>query len=117
MQNDLLRDEIKQHHTELRYKLSQPQHGKEILYVFGAMMLKHFPSLINLLQNIKLSVLEKIKMRKTMLDAPLEFVQNHLKDGILSELVLLNLLEDMTKKRVSETANRFLNEVKETESL
>lgn len=112
LQNDLLKDQIKQHHSELRYKLSQPQHEKELLNLFGAMMLKHFPSLIKFLQNIKMSVLERIQMRKTVLDTPLEFVQNHLKDEILSELVILNLLEDMTKKRVSEAANRFLKEVK-----
>lgn len=104
-------EEIKKYYIELKLKLSQSHTEKEILAMFGVMIQKHFPALIAFLQQIKLSKLESIQVKKTKLEPPLEFVQLRLNCGLGNELVILNLLEEMQRKKVNEIASRFLKEV------
>lgn len=104
-------DEIKLCHLDIRNKLSQPHLEKAILNTFEALMIKHFPSLIAFLQRVKLSILERIQLKRIVPDTSYEFILPHLNGGLGNEFVLLNLLEAMERKQITDTAIRFLKEV------
>lgn len=104
-------EEIKFFYSELRLKLGQVDREKEILDTFGDMMKKYFPSLISFMRKIKLSRLEKIQKNKTKLDKQFEFLRGRLSNGFLNELIILDVLEDVQRKKVTEKALKFWKEV------
>lgn len=103
-------DEIMQCHILIRQQLSHHQE-KEILVTFGVIVQKHFPSLINFLWKLKLSVLERLQMKKIKLDSSLEFIKPRLSCRLGDELAILNLLEDMQRRKFHLKAVEFLKEV------
>ena len=108
-QDDLLQNEIEKFYSEIRLKLFQANHENEIFDMFGAMMKKHFPSLIIFMQKLKLSMFERIQAKKTVLDTQLNFVRFHLNGGLLNEAVMLNILEDLHRKKNQEKALKLLS--------
>lgn len=110
-QDDLIMEDIKQFYSGIRLKLCQIDHEKKILNQFGDMMKKHFPSLISFMQKIKLSKLERIQLNKMKLDKKYEFLRVRLNGGLVNELVVLELLETIQRKKIIESASKFLKEV------
>jgi hypothetical protein len=105
-------EEIKQFYLEMRLKSCLTVDcEKEILDQFREMMKKHFPSLISFMQKIKLSRLERIQLNKMRLDKQFEFLRVRLNCGLVNELVVLDLLEDVQRKKVIESASKSLKEV------
>ncbi len=104
-------EEIKQFYLEMRLKSCKVDCEKEILDQFREMMKKHFPSLISFMQKIKLSRLERIQLNKMRLDKQFEFLRVRLNGGLVNELVVLDLLEDVQKKKIIESASKSLKEV------
>lgn len=103
-------DEIKQCYTLIRMQLTHNQEN-EILVMFGMLMQKHFPKIISLLRKIKQSVLERLQKKHLKLDSSLEFIKPRLSCGLGNELTVLNLLEDMHRRKVFLKAVEFLKEV------
>lgn len=104
-------EEIKQFYSEIRFKLGQTNHEKDILQTFGTMMNKHFPSLIAFMQRLKLSMLERIQLKKKEINTKLNFVHARLNSELLNEVVILNLWDDVQRKKIQEKALKFLKEV------
>lgn len=116
LKDDIFMEEIKFFYSELRLKLGQVDREKEILDTFGDMMKKYFPSLISFMRKIKLSRLEKIQKNKTKLDKQFEFLRGRLSNGFLNELIILDVLEDVQRKKVTEKALKFWKESKQVEA-
>jgi hypothetical protein len=110
-QDDLIMEEIKLFYLEMRLKLCQVHHEKNILDQFRDMMKKHFPSLISFMQKIKLSRLERIQLNKMNIDKEYEFLRVRMNGGLVNELVVLNLLEDVQRKKIIESALKSLKDV------
>jgi hypothetical protein len=91
-------EEIKQFYLEMRLKSClKVDCEKEILDQF--------------MQKIKLSRLERIQLNKMRLDKQFEFLRVRLNCGLVNELVVLDLLEDVQRKKVIESASKSLKEV------
>ncbi|KAI9565849.1 hypothetical protein GHT06_009646 [Daphnia sinensis] len=116
LKDDTLMGEIRNFYSELRLKLGQVDREKEILDTFGVMMKKHFPSLISFMRKIKLSRLEKIQNNKAKLDKQFEFLRGWLSTGFLDELIILDVLEDVRRRKVTEKALKFWKESKQVEA-
>jgi hypothetical protein len=111
-QDDLLLDETKQFYIGVRLKIGQVQQEKEILNLFQKMIQKHVPPVVFFLQNIKPSVLEKIKSKKIKLEGNhLDFVHVLLKSGPLTEVTILNLLEEVQREKIKRKAQQCLTKV------
>lgn len=104
-------EEIKKFYSELRSKLGQIDRENEILDTFGEMMKKFFPSLISFLQKIKLSRLETIQKNKMKLEKQFDFLRFRLSNSLLNEPIILDLLEDVHRKKMTEKVLKFWNEV------
>ncbi|XP_057370237.1 uncharacterized protein LOC130691326 isoform X2 [Daphnia carinata] len=116
LKDDIFMEEIKCFYSELRLKLGHAHREKEILDTFGDMMKKYFPSLISFMRKIKLSRLEKIQKNITKLDKQFEFLRSRLNNGFLNELIILDVLEDVQRKKVTDKALKFWKENKQVEA-
>ncbi|EFX69899.1 hypothetical protein DAPPUDRAFT_257836 [Daphnia pulex] len=111
LKDDLIMEEIKQFYLEMRLKSClKTDCEKEILDQFREIMKKHFPSLISFMQKIKLSRLERIQRNKMRLDKQFEFLRVRLNGGLVNELLVLDLLEDVQRKKIIESASKSLKE-------
>lgn len=104
-------EETKKIYQQIKIKLCSINSEKEIYELFGTLLHRFFPAIIACLQRMKLSILEKIHLKKIQLEPSMNFIAKHLENGLWNETVILQLLEDHQQRKTRELIELYFCEV------